>query len=63
MKFSKLTILFKTKTKSLKIDLSIIIFVLFMILKYVVIFTLMLWTWNTIMSGTIEEIFKKGTLV
>ena len=57
----KITI--QTLTKKIEFELSIIIFILLVVLKYIVIFTLMLWTWNNIMSGMMEEIFKKGILV
>ena len=57
----KITI--QTLTKKIEFELSIIIFILLVVLKYIVIFTLMLWTWNNIMSGMMEEIFNKGTLV
>ena len=57
----KITI--RTEKKEIKFELSIIIFILLVVLKYIVIFTLMLWTWNNIMNGMLEDIFKKGTLV
>ena len=57
----KITI--QTLTKKIEFELSIIIFILLVVLKYIVIFTLMLWTWNSIMSGMLKEIFKKGMMV
>ena len=57
----KITI--QTLTKKIEFELSVIIFILLVILKYMVIFTLMLWTWNSIMSGMLKEIFKKGMMV
>ena len=57
----KITI--QTLTKKIKFELSIIIFILLVVLKYIVIFTLMLWTWNNIMSGMMEEVFKRGVMV
>ena len=57
----KITI--QTLTKKIEFELSIIIFILLVVLKYIVIFTLMLWTWNTIMEGMLENIFNKGTFV
>ena len=47
----------------IKFELSIIIFILLVVLKYIVIFTLILWTWNNIMNGMLEDIFKKGIMV
>ena len=58
-----LKITIQTLTKKIKFELSIITFILLVVLKYIVIFTLMLWTWNNIMNGMLEDIFKKGTLV
>ena len=52
-----------TLTKKIEFELSIIIFILLVVLKYIVIFTLMLWTWNNIMNGMLEDIFKKGIMV
>jgi uncharacterized membrane protein len=57
----KITI--QTLTKKIEFELSIIIFILLVVLKYIVIFTLMLRTWNSIMSGMLKEIFKKGMMV
>ncbi len=57
----KITI--QTVKRKIKFELSAIIFILLVVLKYTVIFTLMLWTWNNIMSGMLEEIFKEGMLV
>jgi len=57
----KITI--QTVTRKIKFELSAIIFILLVVLKYTVIFTLMLWTWNNIMSGMLEEIFKEGMMV
>ena len=57
----KITI--QTVKRKIKFELSAIIFILLVVLKYTVIFTLMLWTWNNIMSGMMEEIFKKGMMV
>ena len=57
----KITI--QTLTKKIEFELSIIIFILLVVLKYIVIFTLMLWTWNNIMNGMLEGIFKKGMMV
>ena len=57
----KITI--QTVKRKIKFELSIIIFILLVVLKYIVIFTLMLWTWNNIMNGMLEGIFKKGMMV
>jgi len=57
----KITI--QTVKRKIKFELSAIIFILLVVLKYTVIFTLMLWTWNNIMSGMLEEIFKIGMMV
>jgi hypothetical protein len=57
----KITI--QTVKRKIKFELSAIIFILLVVLKYTVIFTLMLWTWNNIMSGMLEEIFKEGMMV
>ena len=57
----KITI--QTVKRKIKFELSAIIFILLVVLKYIVIFTLMLWTWNNIMSGMMEEVFKRGVMV
>ena len=57
----KITI--QTLTKKIEFELSIIIFILLVVLKYIVIFTLMLWTWNSIMQSMLKEVFKKGMMV
>ena len=57
----KITI--QTLKRKIEFELSVIIFILLVVLKYIVIFTLMLWTWNTIMEGMLENIFNKGTFV
>jgi hypothetical protein len=57
----KITI--QTLTKKIEFELSVIIFILLVILKYMVIFTLMLWTWNSIMQSMLKEVFKIGMMV
>jgi hypothetical protein len=57
----KITI--QTVKRKIKFELSAIIFILLVVLKYTVIFTLMLWTWNNIMSGMLKEVFKIGMMV
>jgi hypothetical protein len=57
----KITI--QTLTKKIEFELSIIIFILLVVLKYIVIFTLMLWTWNSIMQSMLKEVFKIGMMV
>ena len=57
----KITI--QTVKRKIKFEVSAIIFILLVVLKYIVIFTLMLWTWNNIMSGMMEEVFKRGVMV
>jgi len=57
----KITI--QTVTRKIKFELSAIIFILLVVLKYTVIFTLMLWTWNSIMQSMLKEVFKIGMMV
>jgi hypothetical protein len=57
----KITI--QTLKRKIEFELSVIIFILLVILKYMVIFTLMLWTWNSIMQSMLKEVFKIGMMV
>mgnify|MGYP003148114272 FL=1 len=57
----KITI--QTVKRKIKFELSAIIFILLVVLKYTVIFTLMLWTWNSIMQSMLKEVFKIGMMV
>jgi hypothetical protein len=57
----KITI--QTVKRKIKFELSAIIFILLVVLKYTVIFTLMLWTWNNIMQSMLKEVFKIGMMV
>ena len=53
--------------RKIEFELTAVIFILLVVFKYIVIFTLMLWTWNSIMSGMLDgilkEIFKNGVMV
>ena len=57
----KITI--QTLKRKIEFELSVIIFILLVVLKYIVIFTLMLWTWNSIMQSMLKEVFKIGMMV